>query len=124
MPSKEKAKMKPGGKAAGDKKLKKARKKSYDKGFVDGSEHGLAIGRAIGIAEATGRLQELLRCTLIEDLDLTNRSYLGLKRNNINTFGDLFDLNETELGSLINVTQTAVDEIKKKLAKRNLCLKA
>ena len=59
----------------------------------------------------------------IEDLDLTVRSYNCLKREGINTVGELISRNEADLLDIRNFGQKSIDEVKMKLAGLGLALK-
>ena len=61
--------------------------------------------------------------TPIEDLDLTNRPYLCLKRAKINTVQELLTLNEKQLKHIRNLGKKSLAEIKDKLSYRGLKLK-
>jgi DNA-directed RNA polymerase subunit alpha len=60
---------------------------------------------------------------LIEDLDLTVRSFNCLKREGINTLGQLVNLTEHQLINIRNFGQKSVDEVLEKLTERGLRLK-
>jgi DNA-directed RNA polymerase subunit alpha len=62
--------------------------------------------------------------TPIEDLDLSLRSYNCLKREGINTIGQLTELGEWNLLDIRNFGQRSVEEVKRKLAELGLCLQA
>jgi DNA-directed RNA polymerase subunit alpha len=59
----------------------------------------------------------------IEELDLTVRSYNCLKREGINTVGELISRNEADLLDIRNFGQKSIDEVKMKLAGMGLALK-
>jgi DNA-directed RNA polymerase subunit alpha len=61
--------------------------------------------------------------TPIEDLDLTVRSYNCLKREGINTVGELIALSQDELMGIRNFGSKSVDEVRDKLAERGLRFK-
>jgi DNA-directed RNA polymerase subunit alpha len=60
---------------------------------------------------------------LIEDLELGVRSYNCLKREGIQTVGDLVGKTEAELLNIPNFGKKSIDEVKEKLAERNLSLR-
>jgi DNA-directed RNA polymerase subunit alpha len=55
------------------------------------------------------------RALTIEELNLTVRSYNCLKREGINTVGDLINKSESELMDIRNFGQKSIDEVKGKL---------
>ena len=59
----------------------------------------------------------------IEELDLTVRSYNCLKREGINTVGELISRTEADLLDIRNFGQKSIDEVKMKLAAMGLALK-
>jgi len=59
----------------------------------------------------------------IEELDLTVRSYNCLKREGINTVGELISRTEADLLDIRNFGQKSIDEVKLKLAAMGLSLK-
>ncbi len=59
----------------------------------------------------------------IEELDLTVRSFNCLKREGINTLGQLVNLTEHQLMNIRNFGQKSVDEVLEKLTERGLHLK-
>src|SRR5919197_1797523 len=59
----------------------------------------------------------------IEELDLTVRSYNCLKREGINTVGELIGRTEADLLDIRNFGQKSIDEVKMKLAGMGLALK-
>ncbi|MEY4313272.1 MAG: hypothetical protein RLZZ319_781, partial [Actinomycetota bacterium] len=59
----------------------------------------------------------------IEELDLTGRSFNCLKREGINTLGQLVNLTEHQLMNIRNFGQKSVDEVLEKLTERGLHLK-
>src|SRR5213080_2881119 len=59
----------------------------------------------------------------IEELDLTVRSYNCLKREGINTVGELIGRTEADLLDIRNFGQKSIDEVKMKLAGMGLGLK-
>ena len=60
---------------------------------------------------------------LIEELDLTVRSYICLKREGMNTVGELIGRTEADLLDIRNFGQKSIDEVKMKLAGMGLGLK-
>jgi DNA-directed RNA polymerase subunit alpha len=59
----------------------------------------------------------------IEELNLSVRSYNCLKREGINTVGDLVQKTEAELMDIRNFGQKSIDEVKAKLAELGLSLR-
>jgi len=59
----------------------------------------------------------------IEELNLSVRSYNCLKREGINTVGDLVQRSEAELMDIRNFGQKSIDEVKQKLAELGLSLR-
>ncbi len=59
----------------------------------------------------------------IEDLNLSVRSYNCLKREGINTVGDLVQRSEAELMDIRNFGQKSIDEVKQKLSELGLSLR-
>ena len=60
---------------------------------------------------------------VIEDLNLSVRSYNCLKREGINTVGDLIEKSEAELMDIRNFGQKSIDEVKAKLDELGLTLR-
>ena len=60
---------------------------------------------------------------VIEDLNLSVRSYNCLKREGINTVGDLIEKSEAELMDIRNFGQKSIDEVKAKLDELGLELR-
>ncbi len=58
----------------------------------------------------------------IEELDFSVRTYNCLKKENINTIGELVQLSEKQLLEIRNLGQKSLDEIKEKLVDRGLTL--
>jgi DNA-directed RNA polymerase subunit alpha len=79
-------------------------------------------GLTVGPAEEETQLSGDLALT-IEDLNLTVRSYNCLKREGINTVGDLVQKTETELMDIRNFGQKSIDEVKGKLEDLGLLLR-
>lgn len=64
-----------------------------------------------------------VKATPIEVLELSVRPYNCLKRNGIHTLEQLLECSEEDLMNLRNFGQKSMEEIKQKLAERNLSLK-
>ncbi|MDM6822267.1 DNA-directed RNA polymerase subunit alpha C-terminal domain-containing protein, partial [Escherichia coli] len=64
-----------------------------------------------------------VKAMLIEDLDLSVRSYNGLKREGVATVGELLDRTEQDLLEIRNFGQKSVDEVKEKLVELGVALK-
>jgi DNA-directed RNA polymerase subunit alpha len=79
---------------------------------------GIAIGPAQDDSQLSGEL-----ATIIEDLNLSVRSYNCLKREGINTVGDLVQRSEQELMDIRNFGQKSIDEVKGKLEELGLSLR-
>jgi DNA-directed RNA polymerase subunit alpha len=79
---------------------------------------GLQVGPAQQDAELTGDL-----ALTVEDLNLSVRSYNCLKREGINTVGDLVQKSEAELMDIRNFGQKSIDEVKAKLDELGLSLR-
>jgi DNA-directed RNA polymerase subunit alpha len=79
---------------------------------------GLAIGPAEDESQLSGEL-----ATTIEELNLSVRSYNCLKREGINTVGDLVQRSEQELMDIRNFGQKSIDEVKAKLEELGLGLR-
>ena len=60
---------------------------------------------------------------LIEELELGVRSYNCLKREGIQTIGDLVSKTEAELLNIPNFGKKSIDEVKEKLDGRGLALR-
>ena len=75
------------------------------------SELAESQGLAIGPAEDESQLSGDLAIT-IEELNLSVRSYNCLKREGINTVGDLVQKSESELMDIRNFGQKSIDEVK------------
>ena len=72
----------------------------------------------IGVAAGSG-----MDDVLIEELELGVRSYNCLKREGIQTVGDLVTKTEAELLNIPNFGKKSIDEVKEKLAERGLSLR-
>ena len=86
------------------------------------SELAESQGLAIGPAEDETALSGDLAIT-IEELNLSVRSYNCLKREGINTVGDLVQRSEAELMDIRNFGQKSIDEVKAKLEELGLSLR-
>ncbi len=86
------------------------------------SELAESQGLAIGPAEDESQLSGDLAIT-IEELNLSVRSYNCLKREGINTVGDLVQRSEQELMDIRNFGQKSIDEVKAKLEELGLSLR-
>jgi len=75
-------------------------------------------GPAVDVTEQTGD-----DAITIEELNLSVRSYNCLKREGINTVGDLRQKSEAELMDIRNFGQKSIDEVKGKLAELGLSLR-
>jgi DNA-directed RNA polymerase subunit alpha len=85
------------------------------------SELAEAVGLAVGPAQDETQLSGDLAIT-IEELNLSVRSYNCLKREGINTVGDLVQRSEAELMDIRNFGQKSIDEVKGKLEELGLSL--
>jgi DNA-directed RNA polymerase subunit alpha len=85
------------------------------------SELAEAPGLAVGPAQDETQLSGDLAIT-IEELNLSVRSYNCLKREGINTVGDLVQRSEAELMDIRNFGQKSIDEVKGKLEELGLSL--
>jgi DNA-directed RNA polymerase subunit alpha len=79
-------------------------------------------GLTVGPAEVDTVLTGDLALT-VEDLNLSVRSYNCLKREGINTVGDLVQRSESELMDIRNFGQKSIDEVKAKLDELGLDLR-
>ncbi len=87
--------------------------------FSDLAEaQGIAIGPAEDESMMTGDM-----ALPVEELNLSVRSYNCLKREGINTVGDLVQKSEQELMDIRNFGQKSIDEVKGKLDELGLALK-
>jgi DNA-directed RNA polymerase subunit alpha len=87
--------------------------------FADLAEsQGLAIGPAEDESLISGEM-----ATTIEELNLSVRSYNCLKREGINTVGDLVQRSEQELMDIRNFGAKSIDEVKAKLEELGLALR-
>jgi DNA-directed RNA polymerase subunit alpha len=78
---------------------------------------GLTVGPATVETTQTGDM-----AITIEDLNLSVRSYNCLKREGVNTVGDLVQKSEAELMDIRNFGQKSIDEVKAKLDELGLTL--
>jgi DNA-directed RNA polymerase subunit alpha len=79
---------------------------------------GLTVGPAQQDTQLSGDL-----ALAIEDLNLSVRSYNCLKREGVNTVGDLVQKSEAELMDIRNFGQKSIDEVKAKLDELGLSLR-
>jgi DNA-directed RNA polymerase subunit alpha len=79
---------------------------------------GLVLGPEPGEDEQSGVLGQP-----IEDMDFTVRSYNCLKREGVQTIGDLVQKSEEDLLEIRNFGQKSIDEVKAKLEELGLGLK-
>jgi DNA-directed RNA polymerase subunit alpha len=79
---------------------------------------GMIPGPATQDVTLTGDL-----AIVVEDLNLSVRSYNCLKREGINTVGDLVQKSEAELMDIRNFGQKSIDEVKAKLDELGLSLR-
>jgi DNA-directed RNA polymerase subunit alpha len=87
--------------------------------FSDLSEApGISLRPAEGEGELTGDL-----ALPIEELNLSVRSYNCLKRESVNTVGELVQRSESELTDIRNFGQKSIDEVKAKLDELGLGLR-
>ena len=85
-------------------------------------------GRSGEDLEAVGHSQQPAGAgmddVLIEELELGVRSYNCLKREGIQTVGDLLARTEAELLNVPNLGQKSIDEVQEKLSERGLSLRS
>ena len=79
---------------------------------------GLSVGPAVTDVTLSGDL-----AITIEELNLSVRSYNCLKREGINSVGDLIQKSEAELMDIRNFGQKSIDEVKAKLDELGLTLR-
>jgi DNA-directed RNA polymerase subunit alpha len=79
---------------------------------------GLTPGPAVEEEDLTGD-----KAITVEELNLSVRSYNCLKREGINTVGDLIQKSEAELMDIRNFGQKSIDEVKAKLEELGLSLR-
>ncbi len=82
------------------------------------ASEGLQVGPAQNEQQLTGDL-----ALTIEELNLSVRSYNCLKREGINTVGELVQKSEAELMDIRNFGQKSIDEVKAKLDELGLSLR-
>ncbi|MEK7817670.1 MAG: DNA-directed RNA polymerase subunit alpha C-terminal domain-containing protein, partial [Actinomycetota bacterium] len=82
-------------------------------------EETLAAAVEEAPAEAKGEEDEIL----IEELEIGVRSYNCLKREGIQTVGDLIKCSEAELLNIPNFGKKSIEEIRENLSKMGLSLK-
>lgn len=94
----------------------------YVRLFFDfSSEPRLEPREGVGLAVAEGPRSELLD-SKIEELDFSVRTYNCLKKENINTIGELVQLKEKDLLEIRNLGTKSLSEIREKLTERGLQL--
>ena len=86
------------------------------------SEMSETPGLSLGPVEGDGEVSDDHRLP-IEDLNLSVRSYNCLKREAVNTVGDLVQRSEQELTDIRNFGQKSIDEVKAKLEELGLSLR-
>jgi DNA-directed RNA polymerase subunit alpha len=79
---------------------------------------GLVLGPEPGEEEASGILAQP-----IEEMELTVRSYNCLKREGVQSVGDLVQRTEEDLLEIRNFGQKSIDEVKAKLQEMGLELR-
>jgi len=82
-----------------------------------------AVGDGDGVGEAAPSLAGGMENFPIEELELGVRSYNCLKREGINTVGDVVQKSESELMDIRNFGAKSIDEVKAKLVELGLSLK-
>jgi DNA-directed RNA polymerase subunit alpha len=88
--------------------------------FIEQASAALSDESIFTAAEAEG---DSVLDMPIEDLDLTVRSYNCLKRQGVNTIGQLAECSETDLLGIRNFGAKSIEEVKDKLQGRGLGLK-
>jgi DNA-directed RNA polymerase subunit alpha len=86
-------------------------------------EDEFAPESAVGQAEVLLGRSSGIDDTPIEELELGVRSYNCLKREGIETVGDLIAKSEQELMCIPNLGRKTVEEVRERLEKNNLKLK-
>ena len=86
------------------------------------SEMTESLGLSLGPAAGDGEMSDDLRLP-VEDLNLSVRSYNCLKREGVNTVGELVQKSEQELTDIRNFGQKSIDEVKEKLEELGLSLR-
>jgi DNA-directed RNA polymerase subunit alpha len=82
------------------------------------ASEGIGVATAVDQQQLTGDL-----ALTIEELNLSVRSYNCLKREGINTVGELVQKSEAELMDIRNFGQKSIDEVKAKLDELGLSLR-
>jgi DNA-directed RNA polymerase subunit alpha len=83
----------------------------------------LAEAASVSVGPAEDEDQPSDYAITVEDLNLSVRSYNCLKREGINTVGDLVQKSESELMDIRNFGQKSIDEVKAKLDELGLGLR-
>jgi DNA-directed RNA polymerase subunit alpha len=83
----------------------------------------LAEAASVSVGPAEDEEQPSDYAITVEDLNLSVRSYNCLKREGINTVGDLVQKSESELMDIRNFGQKSIDEVKAKLEELGLGLR-
>ena len=84
----------------------------------------LAEAQSMQVGPGRGRLDARRDYAItVEELNLSVRSYNCLKREGINTVGDLVEKSEAELMDIRNFGQKSIDEVKAKLEELGLGLR-
>jgi len=83
----------------------------------------LAEAASVSVGPAEDEDQPSDYAITVEDLNLSVRSYNCLKREGINTVGDLVQKSEAELMDIRNFGQKSIDEVKAKLEELGLTLR-
>ena len=83
----------------------------------------LAEAASVSVGPAEDEDQPSDYAITVEDLNLSVRSYNCLKREGINTVGDLVQKSEAELMDIRNFGQKSIDEVKAKLEELGLGLR-
>ena len=91
--------------------------------FTDSVRTPSWIGDGEADAEDLGVTGPTVEDELIEELELGVRSYNCLKREGIQTIGDLVSKTEAELLNIPNFGKKSIDEVKEKLTERGLALR-
>src|SRR5918911_221733 len=84
---------------------------------------GLAEAASVTVGPAEDESQPSDYAITVEELNLSVRSYNCLKREGINTVGDLVQKSEAELMDIRNFGQKSIDEVKAKLDELGLGLR-
>ena len=83
----------------------------------------LAEAASVSVGPAEDEDQPSDYAITVEDLNLSVRSYNCLKREGINSVGDLVQKSESELMDIRNFGQKSIDEVKAKLEELGLALR-